>query len=372
MLKKISHISLFIMGLSLPLPLFALALGPLDAHQASLFSRFSGNIPIEGANADLIRSHTIIRLIAATEYIDNSMQESVKRLNARLVQNEQGQPNIKISSNLPINDSILEFSLDFTWEGGRTSRNYIVLLDPAKPPISRPIKTQQKPAKGPTTNQMTENQQRLSKATSIVKVEVANSASPNPSEVEKFRTNAQGKIIYGPTDRTDTLSKIAKRIRPENTTSAQVMSVLFKENPRAFSGNNINRLKVGYTLTIDNPETIMVISTQEAKRSLFPERYASMSTVADMSSRSPMEAPETVVSTTDEHREIEKKWMKFTQLKNAVSEATSKQQANEQENDRIKQQITTFEALLPELSAKLEEKNTLLEQANKQNSKSAL
>jgi len=361
MLKKISHISLFIMGLSIPLPLFALALGPIDTRQASLFSRFSGNIPIEGANANLISSHTIIRIIAAKEYVDNSMQESVKQLNARLVQNEQGQPNIKIFSNQPINDSILEFSLDFTWEGGRTSRNYVVLLDPPR-----------KSAKVSTANQVIENRQRHSTASSTVKVKVADSSFSQSFKTEKFRTDEQGKIIYGPTDRTDTLSKIAKRIRPENASSAQVMYVLFKENPRSFSGNNINRLKAGYTLTIENPDAMMAISTQGAKRFLFPERYTSTPTMTDMSSPSSTETPETVASTTDEQRQIERKWLEFSQLKDEVTDAMSKQQANEQENDRVKQKIASLEALLPELSAQLEEKNALLEQTKKQTSKSTL
>jgi len=366
MLKKISYISLFIMGLSIPLPLFALALGAIDAHQSSLFSRFSGNIPITGAKANLISSQTIIRVIAAKEYVDNSMQQSVKQLNARLVQNKQGQPSIKIFSNQPINDSILEFSLDFTWEGGRTSRNYIVLLDPPNKPAN--LSTGHQVSHQSIVNQPLEGRQRHATASSIVKAKVANSPFSQSLKTEKFRTDKQGKITYGPTDRTDTLSKIAKRIRPENTSSAQVMYVLFKENPRSFSGNNINRLKAGYILTIENPDAITAISTQAAKRFLFPERYASTSIMTD----EPAEAPQTVASATDEQRQIEKQWLEFSQLQDAVTDAISEQQASEQENDRIKQKIASLETLLPELSAQLEDKNTLLEQIKTQTPKSTL
>ncbi len=363
MLKKISYIGLFITGLSMPLPLFALALGAIDAHQTSLFSRFAGNIPITGAKANLLSSQTTIRIIAAKEYVDNSMQQSVKRLNARLVQNKQGQPSIKIFSNQPINDSILEFSLNFTWEGGRTSRHYIVLLDPPSKPTNLPAGHQV--SHQPTVNQLFEARQRHATASSIVKVKVTDSPFSQSLKAEKFRTDAQGKITYGPTDRTDTLSKITKRIRPKNTSSAQIMYVLFKENPESFSGNNINRLKAGYTLTIENPDAITAISTQAAKRFLFPERYAT-----DESSAA--EAPKTVASATDEQRQIEKQWLEFSQLKDAVTDAMSEQQASEQENDRIKQKIASLEALLPELSAQLEDKNTLLEQLKTHSPKSTL
>lgn len=58
---------------------------------------------------------------------------------------------------------------------------------------------------------------------------------------------------YGPTAEKETLWSIASRLRPSKDTSVQqVMLALYRENPKAFVGHNINALKKGVYLRIPN------------------------------------------------------------------------------------------------------------------------
>jgi pilus assembly protein FimV len=65
--------------------------------------------------------------------------------------------------------------------------------------------------------------------------------------------------------RGDTLTGIAKRVRPEAVSLEQTLVGLYRENPQAFVGN-INRLKAGKTLNVPSAETVAAISQQDAVR----------------------------------------------------------------------------------------------------------
>jgi pilus assembly protein FimV len=67
--------------------------------------------------------------------------------------------------------------------------------------------------------------------------------------------------------RGDTLTGIAKRVRPEAVSLEQTLVGLYRENPHAFEGN-INRLKAGKTLDMPSAETVAAVSQQDAVREL--------------------------------------------------------------------------------------------------------
>ncbi|MCK5092715.1 MAG: hypothetical protein KAR30_09335, partial [Gammaproteobacteria bacterium] len=75
----------------------------------------------------------------------------------------------------------------------------------------------------------------------------------------------QGSKSYGRTKRNDTLWKIAKEVRPDESVSLnQAMIGLLRENPEAFMGNNINRLKAGYVLQVPDRTAMTSMSRAEA------------------------------------------------------------------------------------------------------------
>ena len=78
------------------------------------------------------------------------------------------------------------------------------------------------------------------------------------------RGNAASVGTYGPVQAQETLYRIALQYRQPGVTVAQLMMAIFEANPDAFVRNNINRLKVGATLSIPDAETIKEISPRAA------------------------------------------------------------------------------------------------------------
>jgi pilus assembly protein FimV len=62
----------------------------------------------------------------------------------------------------------------------------------------------------------------------------------------------------------DTLSKVAGQYRNEGVSLDQMLVSLYRANPQAFSGNNMNRLKVGQILSIPDAENSRANSTGES------------------------------------------------------------------------------------------------------------
>ncbi len=74
-----------------------------------------------------------------------------------------------------------------------------------------------------------------------------------------------GELDYGIVKEGDTLWKIAEKLRPnDQVTIYQVMMALLVSNPDAFVDGNMNRLKVGHVLRIDDPDIITSVNPQEA------------------------------------------------------------------------------------------------------------
>ena len=56
--------------------------------------------------------------------------------------------------------------------------------------------------------------------------------------------------------RGDTLSKIAQKYKPADVSLEQMLVALFRDNPEAFAGKNMNRLKAGPLVSIPTPSEV--------------------------------------------------------------------------------------------------------------------
>ncbi len=66
--------------------------------------------------------------------------------------------------------------------------------------------------------------------------------------------------------RGDTLSSIALARKPDGVTLEQMLVVLFRNNPEAFSGNNMNRLRAGKVIRLPNPAEYTQLNVQQARK----------------------------------------------------------------------------------------------------------
>lgn len=161
-----------------------------------------------------------------------------------VIKQGRGAPYVKLSSNRAMREPFLDFVVTVNWANGQMLREYTLLLDP--PVFDAEEKAM--PVEAPTTSSATIEREQP--------VVVAPRAQP-------VAPSAAGS--YGPTQRTDTLWTIAKRMRPDTSVGiAQMMVALVKENPEAFMGGNVNGLKAGYILRAPEMDVIGALSKDEA------------------------------------------------------------------------------------------------------------
>ena len=165
-----------------------------------------------------------------------------------------GQYFIRLSSNQPVNDPIVDALVELTWASGRLVREYTFLLDPvdmrpaavaapeAKP--SAPVAVAPKPAPAPTP---------------------APVAAPAPV---RPAVPAQAAAVSGTYEvkRGDTLGKIARQSLTDGVTLDQMMVALQRANQDAFVGGNINRLKSGVILNVPDKEAAGSVAPADARR----------------------------------------------------------------------------------------------------------
>ncbi len=92
---------------------------------------------------------------------------------------------------------------------------------------------------------------------------VAQPAASNPSAAAA--PAAAGKSADYRVKQGDTLGAIAARNQPANVSLDQMLIALYRANPDAFQGNNINRLRAGRILSIPDQPTAAAVDRDEAR-----------------------------------------------------------------------------------------------------------
>jgi len=159
---------------------------------------------------------------------------------------------LKVTSSRPVNDPFIDMLVELNWASGRLVREYTVLLDP--PGVGSPQTVAPVAVSQPQTSPVhAPSEKRAQEAAPGPVAEKA--ASPKaPADTVKVK---QG----------DTLSRIARRVRPEGVSLERTLVGLYRDNTQAFSGN-MNSLKAGKTLKVPSAETIAAISPKEASREI--------------------------------------------------------------------------------------------------------
>jgi len=146
---------------------------------------------------------------------------------------------IRVRSEAAILEPFLHFVLVLDWPGGRLLKEYTVLLDlPRTTEVVAPVK------RGQATRQSLEAM-----------------GTDRASALRGARTDTEQMTTLG-----DTLWDIALATRPDRSISIpQMMLAIQQENPEAFLGGNINRLKAGYRLRIPDLADAARLAAEEAE-----------------------------------------------------------------------------------------------------------
>ncbi len=240
------------LALLIPTGVLALGLGnismnsALDQHlEAEIIIRSATAEDLEGLKVNLASDAMFIRY-----GIDRP--EFLEELQFKVVQGGDGESYIQVSSPKPIREPFLNFLVEAKWPNGHALRQFTVLVDP--PTMMEAVPLQVTPARvatprheaAPTTNQLTK------------------AAAPH-SLLHTDRSS--GSIEYGPSRANDTLWGIATAMRGDrDVTIHQVMLAILRDNPDAFYRGNVNNLKMGYVLRINDPATMTSLSKAAAER----------------------------------------------------------------------------------------------------------
>jgi pilus assembly protein FimV len=228
-----------------------------------------------------------------------------------------GEPYVLLTSSQPVAEPFLDLLVELTWSSGRISREFTALLDPpaiiaerarqkaaaaevrAAPtqpqpkgepvPVPTPEATPPETAKAevptaPTPAETTPAEATTAQAapTEAAPTETTPAAAP-AAPVETIggsqptllteggaspgsTPSAPSADAYGPVRRGDTLTKIARATKPADVSLEQMLVLLTRNNPGAFSAKNMNRLKTGKILQLPSSDQLAGITEADARK----------------------------------------------------------------------------------------------------------
>lgn len=201
----------------------------------------------------------------------------------------QGRPVIRITTDVPVQQPVLNFLVEVEWGQGRLVREYSALVDtpqtvaaPAQPPIQAPqaapsnlierpaVAAPAEPAPADTAAPTPEE----ARADDAVADSASDAPAPQPAPAPAppavpsappaaVAATTPGEI--GPVQPGQTLGQIASELPAGSGHSLnQVMLALLRENPEAFIGGNLNLIRQGAVLRVPATETWSQASVAEA------------------------------------------------------------------------------------------------------------
>ena len=165
------------------------------------------------------------------------------------IEQRGGRQLIRISSSQAVNEPFVDMLLELSWNSGRLVREYTFLLDP---PDLRQTQSAQvaAPGNGPA---------EVRPAPPARPAAVVPAARPEASHPAKAASDYHVKPG-------DTLGRIAARLKPADVSLDQMLVALYRANPDAFAGENMNRLRSGRILALPDPSVIgAAASASEAR-----------------------------------------------------------------------------------------------------------
>lgn len=243
----------------------AAGLGKLTVKSA-LGEPLSGEIELVNVQAEELSTLTV--KMASRDAFSQARVEYLPSLSSvrfAVEMRPDGNPVIRVTSTQPMNEPFVDMLVELTWASGRLLREYTFLLDP--PEVGRPMAAPT-PEPAPTPPAMaTPPAPAPTPAPAPAPKEVKPPVATGAPAAPRATPPAAGKAgeSYGPVVYGDSLSKIALKILPEGVSLDQMLVALYRANPEAFKGNNMNRLKTGPILRIPEVSEIRSVDVGDAK-----------------------------------------------------------------------------------------------------------
>ncbi len=255
---------------------WALGLGRLSV-QSSLGETLRAEIdvtsltPEEAANLKIRIAPPDSYRAAGVDY--NSVLPTTQ---AALLRRADGLPFLRLTSDRVVQEPFVDVILELSWSTGRLVREYTLLFDPPSerplaaapasapvaltaPVFSTPVPAQPAvPAALPAPREMVQAPKPAAPERAPVKraAEPVLAAAPSAEPAASSYRVRSG----------DTLTGIASDTRSGSVSLDQMLVALYRGNPQAFVGDNINRLKSGVVLAVPSAGTAAAVDRSEARR----------------------------------------------------------------------------------------------------------
>jgi pilus assembly protein FimV len=173
------------------------------------------------------------------------------------VEQRNGRQLIRVSSTQPVNEPFVDMLLELKWNGGRMVREYTFLLDP---PDMRSANSPQVAAPVDLSRQANAPAATAPNAPVASAPAASTSANPAPAAPAAARPQpAKKSTEQYVVKKGDNLSRIANQVKPGDISLDMMLVALYRANPEAFSGNNMNRLKSGQILKVPDSGAVRSI-----------------------------------------------------------------------------------------------------------------
>jgi pilus assembly protein FimV len=185
------------------------------------------------------------------------------------VEQRNGRQFIRVSSSQPLNEPFVDMLLELTWNNGRLVREYTFLLDPAElratqsaqvagEAAARPRAEAPAPAAAAPAAPVAAERPRRGGARAPAESSAAPAGASRPAG-SSARGTAEYRVKQG-----DSLGRIAAQLKPVDVSLDMMLVALYRANPDAFIGNNMNRLKSGRILSVPDAGSVGALKVGEA------------------------------------------------------------------------------------------------------------
>lgn len=191
---------------------------------------------------------------------------------ASLERRPDGRPYLRLTSDRAVQEPFVDVILEINWSTGRLVREYTLLFDPptrtqaqapapapATPAVITPAPSPAPLATAPAPRSAERPAERRAVPPRASSTDTA--ASPAPAaapsgadSVDEYRVRSG-----------DTLSRIAGRTQRPGVSLDQMLVSLYRGNPQAFVGDNMNRLRAGAVLSVPSADAAKAIAPAEAR-----------------------------------------------------------------------------------------------------------
>jgi pilus assembly protein FimV len=176
------------------------------------------------------------------------------------VEQRGGRQFIRVSSTQPLNEPFVDMLLELAWNNGRLVREYTFLLDPAELRATQSAQVAASESARPRTEAAPANQPSpaapaAERPRRAARAETQESAKPAAETTSQSRY----RVKQG-----DSLGRIAAQLKPVDVSLDMMLVALYRANPDAFIGNNMNRLKSGRILTVPAGDAVRGTDDTEA------------------------------------------------------------------------------------------------------------